>query len=113
MFAFGEPTSKNGVYNNVGLGDQTYFYANKIFMPEAHKDLPLHWEVTSCLMVSLAALPEDRRLTEQWTYGTGLSGSDMMTGEEQVKHQVNLKGTPFEDVPIIPGIVSISRCACD
>lgn len=51
---YGPPTHKLGLYSNIGLGDQTLFWAISQFRPEFHKGLPLNWEVTSCLMVSPA-----------------------------------------------------------
>jgi hypothetical protein len=57
---YGPPTHKLGLYSNIGLGDQTLYWAISQFRPELHTGLPLSWEVTSCLMVSPLQLFEGR-----------------------------------------------------
>jgi hypothetical protein len=101
---YGKPTHKLGLYSNIGLGDQTIFWAVSQFRPELHTGLPLSWEVTSCLMVSdVSILPVTDG--QNW-YGTGQLDDPRMTAEQQIKKQEHLGKTGYDGTLITPGIVS-------
>ncbi|KAF8197373.1 hypothetical protein BJ912DRAFT_1020721 [Pholiota molesta] len=69
-----------GRYDNVRLGDQGYWWA-------IH--LKYDFEVTSCLLQ---------------TYNIGL-GDEMMTMEEEQKHQIFTNDTPQEGIAILPKLL--------
>lgn len=69
-----------GRYDNVRLGDQGYWWAIVNHRPDLFEPLKYDFEVTSCLLQ---------------TYNIGL-GDEMMTMEEEQKHQIFTKDTPQE-----------------
>jgi hypothetical protein len=43
---WGDPEDEAGFYRHVGLGDQGYLYALKLYRPELFAPVPLQWEVS-------------------------------------------------------------------
>ncbi|KAK8846594.1 hypothetical protein IAR55_005680 [Kwoniella newhampshirensis] len=80
---WGEPTTKDGVYNNVGLGDQSFFLSVKLYKPEYHIRLPLSWE---------------------GAYNVNQIGSSEMDAETQIKQQRMLPDAE-KDTLITPGVL--------
>ncbi|KAF9475321.1 hypothetical protein BDN70DRAFT_814321 [Pholiota conissans] len=78
-----------GKYDNVRLGDQGYWWAIVDHRRDLFEPLKYDFEVTSCLLQ---------------TYNIGL-GDELITMEEEQKHQIFTKDTPQEGITILPKLL--------
>ncbi|KAF8964140.1 hypothetical protein BDZ97DRAFT_1660946 [Flammula alnicola] len=78
-----------GRYDNVRLGDQGYWWAIVDHRPDIFEPLNYDFEVTTCLLQ---------------TYNTGL-GNELITMEEEQKHQIFTKDTPQEGITVLPKLL--------
>ncbi|KJA27273.1 glycosyltransferase family 8 protein [Hypholoma sublateritium FD-334 SS-4] len=78
-----------GRYDNVRLGDQGYWWAIVDYHPDLFEPLSYDFEVTSCLLQ---------------TYHAGL-GDELISMEEEQKHQIFVKDTPQEGITVLPKLL--------
>lgn len=88
----GEPDANTGHFEGTALGDQTYWWAIISHRPDLYEHLSYDWEVTSCIVD---------------TYGTGL-GNDNATEEAELTTQLShTRGTPHENVLVVPKMLHL------
>ena len=90
---FGSPGSSTGRYEEVALGDQSFWWAIIKYRPELFKHLHYDWEVSSCLLDM---------------YMTGLvEGQDDAGEEDELKVQLHTWATPHQGEVILPKLVHL------
>lgn len=89
---FGEVDPDTGHFENIALGDQSYWWSIISYRPQLFEHLSYDWEISSCIVD---------------TYDIGL-GDDMSTEENEVKAQLeHTTGTPHENKLVIPKILHL------
>ncbi|KAI0693883.1 hypothetical protein BC835DRAFT_1351750 [Cytidiella melzeri] len=94
---FGEVDPKTGHYENIALGDQSYWWSIISYRPELYEHLSYDWEISSCLVN---------------TYNTAL-GDDMTTEEEEIMSLMHTPGTPHEGTLVIPKLLHFNCIPTD
>ncbi|KAI0086679.1 hypothetical protein BDY19DRAFT_894430 [Irpex rosettiformis] len=94
---FGEPDSQTGHYENIMLGDQSYWWAIISYQPDLYEHLSYDWEISSCLVN---------------TYNITL-GDDMTTEEDELKSLQHTPGTPHEGKLVIPKLLHFNCIPTD
>ena len=88
---FGEPDAQTGHYENIMLGDQSYWWAIISYQPNLYEHLSYDWEISSCLV---------------GTYNISL-GDDMTTEEDETKSLQHTPGTPHDGQLVIPKLLHL------
>ena len=88
---FGSPSAQTGKYEEIALGDQSFWWAIIRHAPALFAHLHFDWEVSSCLLE---------------TYATGL-GRDDATQADELAAQLHTWATPHQGEVILPKLVHL------
>lgn len=89
---FGAPNAQTGKYDDVWLGDQSYWWAIVSARPDVYQHLSYDWEISSCLVDM---------------YITGLGDQDMPLEEQAVRQHDRTKETPHAGQAVTPRLLHL------
>jgi hypothetical protein len=88
---FGEVDPRTGHFENIMLGDQSYWWSIITYKPELYEHLSYDWEISSCLVN---------------TYNITL-GDDLTTEDDELRTLQHTPGTPHEGKLVIPKLLHL------